>query len=149
MIDYIVLGVVAGIFHGTWEYLHLPLYTGYESLGSGWHLVVYATAGDIAYTLLIACVLAAQKRRIDWIRAAERRDYATAATLGFFVALFVEYKALYLHRWSYAASMPMVPLLGVGLSPLLQMTILTPLAIWIARVALRSRWNTGEPAGVE
>ncbi len=149
MIAYLVLALIAAILHGTWEYLHLPLYRGYEALGTGWQIVAYATAGDIGYTLLIALVIAARKRDLSWIIGADRRDHATAAMLGFLVALFVEYKALYLHRWAYGAAMPIVPVLQVGLSPLAQMTILTPLAIWGARVALCTRWNTREPAGVE
>lgn len=149
MSAYLVLGIIAGLLHGAWEYLHLPLYTDYEALGTGWHIVAYATAGDIGYTLLIAVLLGAGKMNTGWIARADRKDYAIAALLGFLVALCVEYKALYLHRWSYAAAMPIVPLLDVGLSPLLQMTVLTPLAIWLTRVALYARRNVGSVAGVQ
>jgi len=53
--------------------------------------------------------------------------YATAAVLG------LAYAALAAGRWSYTERMPVVPGLGAGLWPLLQMTLLPPLTFWIAR----------------
>jgi len=47
-------------------------------------------------------------------------------------------KALALGRWEYAAAMPIVPLLRVGLSPVLQMAVLLPLAVYFGKVV--SRW---------
>ncbi len=38
-----------------------------------------------------------------------------------------------LHRWAYADRMPTLPWLGTGLLPLLQWTILPPLAVWFVR----------------
>jgi amino acid transporter len=149
MIYYALLAVIAGVLHGAWEYLHLPLYTGYETLGSGWQLVAFATVGDIGYTFFITFALAFYRRRIDWLAHPCKNDYLLSAGLGCTVALFVEYKALFLHRWSYAAAMPIIPLLHVGLSPILQMMLLTPLAIWLTRVALYARRNVASVAGVQ
>ena len=36
-------------------------------------------------------------------------------------------------RWTYADLMPLVPLFGIGLSPLLQWRIIPPLVVWLAR----------------
>jgi hypothetical protein len=44
----------------------------------------------------------------------------------------VEYKGLMFHRWSYLPSMPIIPFLNVGASPVLQMTILLPLSLFLA-----------------
>ena len=38
-----------------------------------------------------------------------------------------------LGRWAYAEGMPVVPLLGVGLSPALQWILLPPLVAWFVR----------------
>jgi hypothetical protein len=56
--------------------------------------------------------------------------YATAALLGGACAAAYEWRALVTGRWFYAERMPVVPLLGVGLWPLLQLTLLVPLALW-------------------
>ena len=53
--------------------------------------------------------------------------YATAAVLG------LAYAALAAGRWSYTERMPVVPGLGAGLWPLLQMTLLPPLTFLFAR----------------
>lgn len=44
----------------------------------------------------------------------------------------VEWRALAVARWSYTESMPVVPLLSVGLWPLLPLTLLVPAAIALA-----------------
>lgn len=41
-----------------------------------------------------------------------------------------------LHRWAYAETMPLVPILGIGLSPLLQWLLLPPLVLWFVRQQL-------------
>ena len=130
---YIILSIVAGILHFVWEALHLPLYTGYEALGSGWTLVFFATAGDVMYTLLIVGLVTLIRGDLHWIQRPKKNEYLATALLGGLVACMVEYKALAFHRWAYAAVMPVVPILGVGLSPLLQMMVLTPISVYVSR----------------
>ena len=38
-----------------------------------------------------------------------------------------------LERWAYAERMPVIPLLEVGLSPLLQWIVVPPLIVWLVR----------------
>ena len=59
--------------------------------------------------------------------------YATVAVLGLAYAALMEHAALAAGRWSYTERMPVVSVLGAGLWPLLQMTLLPPLTVWIAR----------------
>ena len=47
-------------------------------------------------------------------------------------ATAVEWKALASGSWSYTDRMPIVPVLDVGLWPLVQLTLLAPAAFWIA-----------------
>jgi len=55
------------------------------------------------------------------------------AILGLAYAALVEHAALADGRWSYTARMPVMSVLGVGLWPLLQMTLLPPATFWISR----------------
>lgn len=130
--SFIALLVVSGAVHSVWEYLHMGLYVGYGALEGALPVWVYATLGDVAYTLVAGLLIALFKGRMDWVGDARGRDYPGLAILGFTIALLVEYKALALHRWAYAAAMPIIPYLHVGLSPILQMTLLLPLSVWIA-----------------
>ena len=129
---YIVLSIVAGMLHFVWEALHLQLYTSYAALGNGWALVFFASAGDVLYTLLILALVTLIRGDPNWIQQPKANEYLATALLGGLVACMVEYKALAFHRWAYAAAMPIVPLIGIGLSPLLQMILLTPTALYIA-----------------
>jgi hypothetical protein len=59
--------------------------------------------------------------------------YATAAILGLAYAVLVELAGLAAGSWSYTERMPVVPVFGVGLWPLLQMTLLPPLVFLFAK----------------
>lgn len=133
---YVLVALCGFVLDLPWEYVVLPLYTGYERLGSGASLVAWASLGDALYIVLIALAVALVRRRFDWTHDARVRDYLLASAFGFFVALAVEYKAFYLHRWAYAAAMPVVPVLHVGLAPVAQMVLLAPLSLFLSRLVM-------------
>ena len=55
---------------------------------------------------------------------------------GFTLAMLIEWGAVHvLGRWSYAANMPLLPGLGIGVVPILQMLVLPPV---IFKVTARS-----------
>lgn len=54
--------------------------------------------------------------------------------VGVLITIVMEWLATHvLGRWTYAASMPVVPTLEVGVSPLLQWVVLLPLVVWFVR----------------
>lgn len=136
IIAYAVLAGVSFLLHLVWEKSHIVLYTGYEALEGALPVFLHATLGDVMYTLLAVLVLAALKRDISWMEKARGKGYALLAAIGFGIAAFVEMKAVALGRWEYTDAMPLV--YGFGLSPLLQMTVLLPLSVYISVVV--SRW---------
>ena len=136
----LVLVCVSLILHLAWERAHLGLYTGYEGINGPLPIVLWASAGDVLYTLLAFLLVSFFKRRLHWVADAGRRDYAGLMALGFLIALLVEYKAMFLERWAYAAAMPIIPFFGVGLSPVAQMTLLLPLSVLLAaRIVRRAK----------
>lgn len=58
--------------------------------------------------------------------------YSLAAALGAGLAIGFERFAFRFELWEYNEKMPVVPILGTGLLPLAQLTLLVPLAIWLA-----------------
>src|ERR1700694_2635464 len=91
-----------------WELLHAPFYSSLPD-GLGWKLLICAAASfaDAIY-VTAACVAAKHipgKQQIPFLIAA-----------GLTVAAGVEILALNQGIWQYAAVMPLVPLLRVGLS---------------------------------
>lgn len=64
-------------------------------------------------------------------------DFLLLVVIGATTAVAVELVALSLGWWSYTASMPRVPELGIGLLPVLQLGTLTPLTFLLVRTLLK------------
>ena len=126
-----LIALASFLLHLAWESLHVQLYTGYEHWTRGVPVVLLATIGDVLYTLGAFALVSGFKGSFDWLRDATRQDYMMLVTLGFLMALFVEYKGLALQRWHYVPDMPLIPILNVGLSPIVQMALLLPLTFFI------------------
>lgn len=138
VLGYAVLALTAFAFHYAWERAHVPLYKDYEKLGTGWRLAVWATKGDVLYTVLISSIVAFLSSNMLWFTTAASAQLLLASAIGILVALFVEYKAMYVRKWSYAPAMPIIPVVRVGLSPIAQMAILTPVVLSVAGLLFRA-----------
>ena len=129
---YALVAFFAGVLHFIWEVSHIHLYTDYESLGSGLTLLVWATSGDIVYTILGVIIVGVVYRDFDWLRHPKGKQLIMATVYGFFVSVGIEWKALILHRWAYTVAMPLLPFLNLGLSPIVQMSIIVPVSCALA-----------------
>lgn len=93
-----------------------------------------ASVGDAAIS--VGCywsVVKATGRR-DWIRHPTARQVAGYIGVGLGVTVFIEWMATQvIDRWQYVEAMPTLPVLGTGLAPLLQWTLLPPTILWLAR----------------
>ena len=125
---------VAFCLNWIWEMVQMPTYV--EMAGRVWWETVstctWATLGDVGLTFAIYGLGALAAGRSDWALNPKWNVYAFAAILGATCAVAIEWRALGSARWSYSDHMPVVPLLRVGMWPLLQLTILVPAALAIA-----------------
>lgn len=130
----IVLPIAAFGLNWPWEMVQMPAYTELASVS--WRdtvrICTVATLGDATITLGIYGVGALATGRLRWGLEKAWNVYATAALLGGACATAIEWRALAFGRWSYSDRMPIVPVLGVGLCPLLQLILLVPAAMWLA-----------------
>lgn len=122
-----------------WEMLQMRAYT--EMRNRPWLETVpvcaLAALGDAVMTIALYCLVAfAFRDRQRWLRGSWK-TYTALSLLGSVSAFLIELLSIITGYWSYAKTMRMVPGLNVGLWPLLQLTILVPLAVWTA--ALWSR----------
>lgn len=129
---YAILVIVTFLLHTVWERLHIRLYTDYDAMRGRLPVYINASIGDVLYTLLAVLIFALLARDPLWFLAVTGGELLLLAILGFFIALFVEYKAMRLKRWRYLPAMPKV--FGFGLSPLVQMTVLLPLSVCICMI---------------
>lgn len=92
-----------------------------------------ASLGDGALTLVIWGAGALVFGRAAWAGSSGWRGWLLVAALAAAVAVGTEVILVHgLRRWGYGRSMPLLPLLRVGLWPLLQMVVLAPPVLWWA-----------------
>lgn len=128
-----------------WEVAQLPLYTIWRdgTPGEIAFAVLHCTAGDvlIAGASLVAALLLAGHG--CW--PGERYLAVAAATLflGLGYTLFSEWHNTAVRgSWAYTELMPTLPVIGAGLSPLAQWTVIPLAAFWWARRTSVSRVPT-------
>lgn len=118
-----------------WEFAHLPLYTIWDTAPPSELVfaVAHCTLGDliIATMALVLAVLVAGDAA--WPGARFWRVTLIATAFGVGYTVFSEWLNLVVRAsWQYAPEMPVVPLVGIGLTPLLQWLILPPMGLWFA-----------------
>jgi phosphate starvation-inducible membrane PsiE len=139
-----MLGVYFGasfLLHLLWENAQMSLFDAGES--SRWQtfrMCLWATAsGDMLFMLALYLTVALIHKSLWW--ATDRAAFSHPATwvlptlVGVLLAVNFELWAVHIaHRWSYG-SMPLVPYLHVGVTPILQMIVVpltaTALCRWL------------------
>lgn len=139
------LGVsIAG--HLIWEILQLPLYTLWTTgtVEQKVFAVGHCTIGDV--------IIAAASWLAAWAALARSRGanagaapfWATILALGLGYTIFSEWLNTGVRgNWAYSGLMPVVPLIGTGLAPLLQWIVVPSLAMWAALG--RAPWRRDTP----
>lgn len=129
--------------HLIWEILQLPLYTSWSTAAREQlaFAVLHCTAGDTmiaGLSLLAALTLFGLSA---WPKANAKRVYWTTLVLGAGYTIFSEWLNTSVRgTWAYSDLMPVVPLIGTGLAPLLQWLVVPTLAYWFAtRLSLYER----------
>lgn len=135
-----------------WEIAHLPLYTLWKT--GTWREIVFAvvhcTAGDLLIatsSLVVALVCLGdgwpEQRRV-FVRVG-----LLALALGLVYTAYSEWLNVEVRKsWAYSAWMPVLPVLGTGLSPLAQWLIIPALGfLGIHCKRLRTSGKTSSPAG--
>ena len=121
-----------------WEALQLPLYTIWTT-GTAHEIafaVVHCTGGDvlIALSALTLALIAVGTK--SWPADSHRWVMLVTLALGVGYTIFSEWlNVIVRSSWTYSPLMPVVPILNVGLSPLLQWTVVPFVALCLARKA--------------
>ena len=127
------------VLHLIWENFHAPLYVGFEVFGQHFLRCLYATAtGDMLFMLTIYLLLAVVHQNLWW--GSDRKKYLHPATwilpvvMGVLISVGFELWAVYVdHRWVYG-SMPLIPVIKVGLTPVLQMIFIPLMVVFISKI---------------
>jgi hypothetical protein len=134
---YLLFVIVA---NGAWEVLQLPLYTLARE-GTASEIVfalAHCTAGDVLIALITLTAALVLCGRPAWPVSGFWRVAAVTVTLGVAYTIFSEWLNLVVRQsWAYSDLMPVVPILNVGLSPLLQWLVIPLAGLTLARKRVR------------
>ena len=123
--------VASGVGHLAWEIMQLPLYTIWsEPAQRQAFAVLHCTAGDlmIAGLCLIAAIALAAPH--TWPEAGSRPVWLLLLFLGVGYTIFSEWLNVNVRgSWAYSPLMPTLPLLGTGLTPLIQWIVIPTVAL--------------------
>lgn len=125
-----------------WELLQAPLYRGLAASGhwEGILVCARAAAGDAGIAVAAFWIVSAASRSRGWLRQPGRMQVAGFTAAGLAITIVIEAWATQVAgRWQYAEAMPVVPVLGTGLAPLLQWLVIPPAVLWLAGRQLRGR----------
>lgn len=115
-----------------WEIGQTPLYAPhFDSL---WDLILVhlrAAGGDAIMIAVIIFINALIFRDWLWFFKLNKKKIMSIVIWGAAMAIAIEKAALLSSRWNYNDLMPIIPILNVGLTPVLQMIILSVLSFWI------------------
>ena len=135
-----LLGSIVGIsflLNLVWENAQAPLYNGYQNFWQHFWICLRATIGDVFIVLIIYSAIALLTKDKLWIQHLNSNTITVSALMGIGLALIIEGWALSTGRWSYNG-MPLIPLINVGVFPILQMAILPLLTFYISNKVTRS-----------
>ncbi len=119
-----------------WEMLQVPFYAGMTT-APHWPAVKFCTLAAIgdAFIMLIAfwvVAFGAQSRR--WMVAPTRSQILVFLALGLAATLSIEHIATHAPwGWRYAPLMPVEPLLGIALEPVLMWVLVPLLLLWFVK----------------
>jgi hypothetical protein len=129
--------LVAFLLSLIYELAHSPLYLFVDAT-TVWiklYYIIHCSFRDLAPFLLGYHIVAIIVKK--WLWLYEDYSFRNVALYTFFAFCYTIFSELYhvhiLKSWAFKASMPLVPILKIGITPFLQNLILPPIVVKIAK----------------
>ena len=131
----ILIFIFSYLLNFLWESIHAVLfYTGHQTMDSSFfvRMISYVSFMDALIVLGIFISGSILWRELEWVKKYDSRKIIYTAIIGFLIAAIIEAKALFFKQWSYNELMPTI--FGMGLSPLVQLSVTGVVAIIITSI---------------
>ena len=126
--------VFSYLFNFIWEAYHAVfLYANHDFSASQYVMMLSYVAMVDAITILGGYfILSVVWKDFFWVKILNRKQVLVFFLSGLITATLGEYMAVYvLNKWKYNSLMPMI--FGVGLSPLIQLSMTGLLVLWLTK----------------
>lgn len=139
---YLVASLVG---HLLWEAAQIPLYTIFWSgnIRQISFAVAHCTAGDILIAIAVFLIAIIVTGRAEGLT---RRRLSHLAPLTVFFGICYTVFSEWLNtsvrqNWEYTDAMPLLPVLGIGIAPLMQWLVVPTIALMLARRSVMKHGN--------
>jgi hypothetical protein len=126
------IAILAFVLNLTWELAQGPLYEGYVYDFQHISFCTLASVADVLMVLLLYQGFASILKEPFWMGSPTVGRVLTLMSVGALGAILAEIRHTWEGNWAYAESMPLLPFVEVGLSPVLQFTLLPALVYWLS-----------------
>lgn len=118
-----------------WEVAHTYFYTlkesPFEAMLYGW---LHCTLGDVMITLGSFWLVSLLSRSRRWLFSLHKMNFLGFIAIGVIYTFFSEWANVWVFKsWDYNETMPMIPLTGIGLTPVLQWIVVPMVVIFLVR----------------
>ena len=137
----VIIFALAFIFNFVWEVLQMPLYMGGSLNIAHVAFCALASVADAIMVLLIYFCFALIYKNPLWFQNLTLPRILLLMFTGAIGAILAEIRHLSAGNWSYNTSMPILPIVDVGLSPVLQFMLLPPLIYYLSYRMKKDRSN--------
>ena len=136
---FFTIAALAFLFNLTWELIQIPLYKSASYSIEHISFCALASVADAILVLLLFFGSAVLFRNLLWIQEKKWQQMMMVILIGGTGAVLGEMRHLSIGSWAYADTMPIIPVVNVGVTPVLQFMIL-PLLVYI--ISFRLYKNT-------
>jgi len=126
------------LFNFVWESVQaVYLYKGHNINAQAYiPMMGYVSTMDAMIIFGMYFIMAVSWQNIFWLRQMDRGHALVVFLLGLIIAAVIEYRAVYIMKeWRYKPEMPTI--FGIGISPLLQLSITGLVSFWLTKRILR------------
>lgn len=132
-----IISTLSFLLNFTWELLQAPLYASMAIDKNHSILCALASVADVIMVLLMYFGLSIVYKTPFWVKNLSIKRIVITMILGGTGAILSEIEHIAAGSWTYAKSMPLLPIVNVGLLPVLQFTILPILILYLSFFLLK------------
>jgi hypothetical protein len=126
------ISIFGFLINFVWEIWQAPLFKSMDSLTHSEATLqcTLATLGDVVILLVAFWIIALITKSRRWIVHPKTIQVIGFIAIGVVITVVIEAIAIHvLNRWQYATVMPILPILGTGIAPILQWLIIPPIIL--------------------